>query len=104
MKPILDKNLILNTLQSHKEELKGFGVNRIGLFGSYFNNMSHPNSDIDLLVELRIEKKTFKNFMALNYFLENLFQKKVDLLTEKSLSPHIGPHILNSVEYVSFTN
>ena len=60
IEPILDKNLILNTLQSHKEELKGFGVNRIGLFGSYSNNKSNPNSDIDLLVDIRLEKKLLK--------------------------------------------
>jgi predicted nucleotidyltransferase len=64
----------------------------------------HPNSDIDFLVELKKEKKTFRNFMALIYFLESLFQKKVDLVTDQSLSPHIGQHILKSVEYVSFTN
>jgi predicted nucleotidyltransferase len=40
--------------------------------------------------------------MALAYFLEDLFNKKVDLVTPQSLSPHIGPHILKSVEYVSF--
>ncbi len=104
MERILDKNSILRTLYSHKAELKGFGVDRIGLFGSYYNNETHANSDIDFLVELKKEKKTFRNFMALIYFLENLFQKKVDLVTEQSLSPHIGPHILKSVEYVSFTD
>lgn len=104
MEPILDKKSILRILHSHKSELKSFGVDKIGLFGSYNTNNTHPNSDIDFLVELKKEKKTFKNFMALIYFLESLFQKKVDLVTEQSLSPHIGPHILNSVEYVSFTD
>lgn len=104
MDPILDKNSILRILYSHKSELKSFGVDKIGLFGSYNNNNTHPNSDIDFLVELKKEKKTFRNFMALIYFLESLFKKKVDLVTEQSLSPHIGPHILSSVEYVSFTD
>ncbi len=100
----LNKNLIIQTLNSHKKELKNFGMDRLGLFGSYYANNAHPNSDIDFLVEFQNEKKTFKNFMALAYYLENLFQKKVDLVTTQSLSPHIGPHILKSVEYVSFTN
>ncbi|WP_162340297.1 nucleotidyltransferase family protein [Cyclobacterium salsum] len=99
----LDKNSIFETLKSHKMELKGFGVKRIGLFGSYFNNQVNPDSDIDFLVELQKEKKTYRNFMALSYFLEHLFQKNIDLITPQSLSPYIGPHILNSVEYVSFT-
>src|SRR5680860_1359468 len=93
MQRILDKNSIIQTLHSHREELAGFGVDRIGLFGSYSKNKTHPNSDIDFLVEIQKEKKTFRNFMALAYFLEDLFQKKVDLVTPQSLSPYIGPHI-----------
>lgn len=99
----IDKNSIIQTLKSHSMELKEFGVDRIGLFGSYFDNKAHSESDIDFLVELQKGKKTFRNFMALAYFLEDLFQKKIDLITPQSLSPYIGPHILNSVEYVSFT-
>ena len=37
-------------------------------------------------------------------FLEDLFNKKVDLVIPQSLSPPIGPHILRSVEYVSFAD
>lgn len=37
--------------------------------------------------------------MSLSYFLEKLFKRKVDLVTKQSLSPYVGPHILNSVEY-----
>jgi predicted nucleotidyltransferase len=43
----LDKNSIIQTLNSHKMELKGFGVDRIGLFVSYHTNKAQPNSDID---------------------------------------------------------
>lgn len=102
MDQILDRNSIIQTLYSYRKELTGFGVDRIGLFGSYYKNKTHPNSDIDFLVEIQKERKTFKNFMALAYFLEDLFKKKVDLVTPQSLSPYIGPHILRSVEYVSF--
>ncbi len=98
----LDKNSIIKALYFHRKELTGFGVDRIGLFGSYYKNKMHPKSDIDFLVEIQKVKKTFRNFMALAYFLENLFDKKVDLVTPQSLSPYIGPHILKSVEYVSF--
>lgn len=42
--------------------------------------------------------------MVLAYFLEDLFEKKVDLVIPQSLSPYIGPHILKSVEYVSFVD
>jgi uncharacterized protein len=46
-------------------------------------------------------KKTFNNFLSLNHFPEDLFDKKVELATTQSMSPYIGPHILKTVEYVS---
>jgi len=93
------KNAILHTLATHKSQLAGFGVNKIGLFGSYVRNEATENSDIDLLVDIRKDKKTFNNFLSLNYYLEELLGKKVELVTVQSLSPFIGPHILKTVEY-----
>src|SRR5947199_10093214 len=94
----LNKNIIIHTLVAHKEQLAGYVVKQIGLFGSFVRNQASENSDIDLLVDIIKEKKTFRNFMSLNYFLEDLFGRNVDLITLQSLSPYIGPHILNAVE------
>ena len=94
------KHTILHLLAAHKLQLAGFGVNQIGLFGSYVRNEATENSDIDLLVDIRKDKKTFNNFLSLNYYLEELLGKKVELVTLQSLSPFIGPHILKTVEYV----
>ncbi|MGH9835584.1 MAG: nucleotidyltransferase family protein, partial [Blastocatellia bacterium] len=56
-------------------------------------------SDVDILVEFEPEKKSFDNFMRLSFLLEDLFDRRVDLITTESLSPYIGPHILSEVEY-----
>lgn len=100
----LHKENIFQILNSHKQELLNYGVKEIGLFGSYVRNEATKESDIDLLVDIAKEKKTFRNFMALSYYLEELFGKKVELVTKQSLSPYIGPHILKTVEYVSLTS
>jgi predicted nucleotidyltransferase len=100
----LHKENILQILNSHKQELLNYGVKEIGLFGSYVRNEATKESDIDLLVDIVKEKKTFRNFMALSYYLEELFGKKVELVTKQSLSPYIGPHILKTVEYVSLAS
>src|SRR5919205_76496 len=55
--------------------------------------------DVDILVEFEEGRKSFDNFMRLSFFLEELFGRRVELLTAESLSPHIGPHILREVEY-----
>ncbi len=104
MEKLITKSEIINQLLTNKENLVAFGVKEIGIFGSFLTNIANLNSDIDLLVDLKKENKTFKNFMSLNYFLEKLLNRKVDLVTKQSLSPYIGPHILNSVEYVPFSN
>jgi len=96
----LSKNIILKKLSEHQAELLGYGVLQIGLFGSYARDEANDDSDIDLLVDIAKEKKTFRNFMALCYYLEELLGKKVELVTKQSLSPYIGPHILKTVAYV----
>lgn len=100
---MLNKHIILKTLADNHKLLEGYGVNQIGLFGSYVRNEATSDSDIDLIVDIRKDKKTFRNFMSLNYFLEELLQHKVDLITLQSLSPYIGPHILKTIEYASFS-
>jgi predicted nucleotidyltransferase len=103
MKHQLHKDAILQILVANKQQLAVYGVTQIGLFGSFVRNEANENSDIDLLVDIRKDKKTFSNFLSLNYYLEELFGKKVELVTTQSLSPHIGPHILKTVEYAPIT-
>jgi hypothetical protein len=58
------KENIISTLKSHKSELLGFGVQNIGLFGSYARNEQSDKSDIDLLIDFQPEKENFDNYMA----------------------------------------
>ena len=48
---MITKEDILAVLKSHKSELSKFGVQSIGLFGSYLANNQSDSSDIDLLIE-----------------------------------------------------
>ena len=96
---ILSKHFIKQTLADNRETLRKFGVKQIGLFGSYVNGTAHATSDIDLLVEL--ERLTFHDYMGLVLFLEDLFEKKVDLVTAKSVKPRLKPYIEKEVEYVA---
>lgn len=103
MRPALEKQNILQELSSRRHQLADFGVERIGLFGSFVRGEGNQDSDIDLLVEMAKERKTFRNFLALNYYLEEIFVRRVELVTIQSLSPYIGPHILRTVEYASLS-
>ncbi|ABU56225.1 MULTISPECIES: nucleotidyltransferase family protein [Roseiflexus] len=92
---------ILDLLHQHREELRRLGIRRCGIFGSFVRNTPHDESDVDILVEFQPGQKTFDNFMHLAFFLEDLFGRRVELVTTESLSPYIGPAILSEVEYAS---
>ena len=76
---------------------------RCGLFGSFVRDTAVDQSDVDMLVVFDPALKTFHNFMDLCFFLEDLFGRKVDVVTPESLSPFIGARILQEVEYVPFS-
>ena len=48
-------------------------------------------------------KKNYDNYFELAELLEKIFLKRVDLLTIKSLSPHISSHILQEVQYFAIS-
>jgi predicted nucleotidyltransferase len=97
--PVEDKIQILQVLEDHAAELNRLGVRKVGLFGSFVRGEQNARSDVDLLVQFEPQKKTFENFMNLSFLLEQLLQRRVELVTTESLSPYIGPHILREVEY-----
>jgi uncharacterized protein len=99
--PVKTKDDVTAALQQNGEQLQSLGVRRIGLFGSFVRGEHGPSSDIDLLVEFVPGRKTFDNFMMLCFFLEDLFGREVEIVTPESLSPYMGPHVANEVEYVS---
>jgi len=82
IKKIILKNKII---------LKKYKVKSIGLFGSYVRNEQREDSDIDFIVEF--EDPTFDNYMDLVFTLEELFKKKISLVTPGSLSPYLKPYI-----------
>ncbi|HEC34002.1 MAG TPA: nucleotidyltransferase [Chloroflexi bacterium] len=88
---------ILDTLARHRDELRAMGVRKIGLFGSYRRGTPTADSDIDFLVTL--EEPSFDGYMDVKFFLEDLFQCKVDLVLERTVKPRLRPYILAEVEY-----
>ena len=100
---ILTKKEIIQFIHTHRITIKSFGVHRLGLFGSYVRNEQKEGSDLDFLVEFVSGQKNLKNYFGLMDWLEASFGKEVELLTQESLSPYIGPHIEKEVEYASLT-
>ena len=61
---------------------KKYSILKLGLFGSFSKNSDTANSDIDILVKMEFKKGMYQNFCNLHKRLEEIFQKKVDLVDE----------------------
>jgi len=92
---------VLQNLQVAKSKIADFGIQKIGLFGSYLRNEQTEKSDIDILIDFFPQKETYDNFLAAYDVIEKIFEgQKVEIVTKNGLSPYIGPKILNEVQYV----
>ncbi len=68
-------------------------VKRAFLFGSFVRDEADKNSDVDILVELDYSKHIGIGFVKIKNQLEEALNKKVDLVSENSLSRYIQPFI-----------
>lgn len=94
---------IKRKIAENKEYLKKtYGVEAIGVFGSVARGDSNEKSDVDVVVDLNYEEKPIGllEFCGLQIFLEDLLEKKVDLITKRGIKPIIRESILRDVVYI----
>jgi uncharacterized protein len=87
------RQTVLNLLSDRLDTIHSFGVHSLALFGSVARDEATENSDLDFLVEFE-GMATFDRYMDLKFFLEDLFNKPVDLVTKRSLKPQISKNVL----------
>jgi len=96
----MTKRDIIEIIRGSKSEMESrYGVQRLGLFGSYVRGRQRKKSDIDILVTFGRDIDLF-DFLDLREYLESKLNTKVDLVMETALKPAIGKRILAEVEYV----
>ena len=86
---------ILKCLRSHSDLFSSYGIKKMALFGSAVKNQLNENSDLDILVEFYPDDETFDNDMNLKLILQDLFNKKVDLVIQSCLKERIREKILS---------
>lgn len=92
MQPVIEKK---------KDDLKSIcqslNVKRLYAFGSAVSGAFREDSDIDFLISfndnLSVEEYT-NNYFTLHYKLRDLFHRKIDIVTERSLS---NPYFIDSI-------
>ena len=90
---IVNRSHALDLLTQHKPELaKRFGVTALALFGSIARDAAVDASDVDILVSFD-GPATSARYFGTQFYLEDLFGRSIDLVTEKALRPELRPHI-----------
>lgn len=96
---MLELERIKGILKKHQEFLnEKYFVKSIGIFGSVSKGLETLNSDVDILVE--IDGPIGWDFVELKEYLEELIERKVDLISIKALKPKTKSEILNEVVYI----
>ena len=83
----------LQLLTQHKPVLiRQFGVTQLAVFGSTARDAAGPGSDIDILVDFD-GPATSDRYLGVQFYLEDLLGRPVDLVTEKALRSELRPFI-----------
>lgn len=84
---------VLTVLARHKPVLtERFGVTKLALFGSFARDAAREDSDVDVLVSFD-GPATVKRFFGVQFYLEDLLGRAVDLVTEDALRPRLRPYV-----------
>jgi uncharacterized protein len=98
----VDADDVLSQISSELPALLGYGVDRIGLFGSCAAGTMREGSDIDVLVRFHESSRSFDNYMDLKFHLERMFPgRRIDLVLEDTLKPALRDGILAETVYVA---
>ncbi len=89
---------VVSKIKANRRALKRYSVKSLALFGSAARNQLRKRSDIDILVQF--DKSTWKNYIGLKFYLEELLGREVDLVTPKALKPATKPSIEKDLLYV----
>lgn len=85
------------SLRKHRDEImrlaREHGAYNLRLFGSAARGDERPDSDLDLLVEMEAGRSLMDR-VALKQDLEDLLQREVDVVTERSLHPRLRETVL----------
>ncbi len=89
----MNRQQILDLLSRHKPELaRRFGVRELALFGSSARDTAGEDSDIDILVAFD-GPATSHRYFGVQFYLEDLLGRPVDLVSDKALRPELRPYV-----------
>ncbi|MCY3801367.1 MAG: nucleotidyltransferase family protein [Chloroflexi bacterium] len=89
----MTRNEVLDRLRSQKKTLaERFGVTGLALFGSFARDQATEGSDVDILVRFD-GPATSRSYFGVQFHIEDMLGRPVDLVTDKALRPEIRPYV-----------
>ena len=96
----MDRARAIELLTRNKRFLADrYGVTGLALFGSTARDSARDDSDIDVLVGFD-GPATSDRYFGVQFFLEDLFGRRVDLVTEKALRAELRSHVTDEAIHV----
>ena len=83
------RDAVIATLRAHQADLRQLGASQLFLFGSTVRNEAGAASDVDLFMEFDNPKFSLIDLLTLQYRLEDVVHRPVDLMTRGSLHPRL---------------
>lgn len=93
-KTTLTKEEIVHKIEENRLYLRSLGVKKLTLIGSYAREEATDKSDIDFLVEFEIGRGLYDDYMRLLHFLQDVFDKEIDLAEASLLRDELKSDIL----------
>ncbi len=89
----MNRAAVLSLLREHLPVLRErFGVQQLRLFGSMARDTAEADSDVDVLVGFD-GPATAKRYFGVQFYLEDLLNRPVDLVTDKALRERLRPYV-----------
>lgn len=96
----LGRGEVIGILRAHRDVLaERFGVAELALFGSFARDQATGTSDVDILVAFD-GPATSRSYFGVQFYLEDLLGRRVDLVTTKALRPRFRPYVEREAVHV----
>ena len=88
----MDRQDIIARLRKNEAALRDRGVRHAALFGSRARGEEHPDSDVDIMIEVDPAARVgIYEYVAIKDYIAGLFDTRVDVVRRDRLKPYVRP-------------